>query len=94
MQFDFGHKVVQPLIVVPSIAVGEDDQGKFVFVLQQQKDKHWVAKRRAVATGSVIEEGFLITEGLSEGELIATAGIRRIQDGMEVKLIQSKRYIK
>ena len=88
VQFDFGTSTGAHALVVPPVSVGEDREGRYVFVLQEEGG-HWYARRRAVdvsdeGTGS----GLQITSGLDEGELVATAGVRRIQDGIEVKLLE------
>lgn len=75
-------------IVVPLVAVGEDAQGRFVFVLEPKDEEVvWVAARRAVEVGGPVPNGMLISAGLNEGELIATAGVRRLSDGQQVTLL-------
>lgn len=76
-------------IIVPYVAVGEDDQGQFVFVLEQSEGQ-WVARRRAVRSGEFAESGIQIFEGLQSGERIATAGVRRLIDGQAVKLLDDE----
>ncbi|MDY7093483.1 MAG: efflux RND transporter periplasmic adaptor subunit [Acidobacteriota bacterium] len=71
-------------IVVPPLAVGEDRQGRFVFVLEPGSDGVGVVHRRSVRTGR-LEGGVEILEGLSPGELVVTAGVRRLADGMQVR---------
>lgn len=78
-----------PSIVVPLVAVGEDDQGQFVFVLEPL-DGQWVARRRSIRSGESTGQGIEIFEGLQSGERIATAGVRRLIDGQAVKLIDDE----
>ena len=76
-------------LVVPFVSVGEDVNGRFVFVLEPaegEAGEQWIAKRRAVTVAGPTAEGLAITSGLSDGELIATAGVRRLTDGQEVTL--------
>ena len=73
--------------VVPAVAVGEDDRGNYVYVLETDADARWFAKRRSVELGDLTPSGLQIASGLSEGELIVTAGVRRIEDGQQVKLL-------
>lgn len=78
-------------VKVPFVAVGEDSQGQFVFVLEKTKDKFWAAKRRTVKVADPVRGGLIISDGLQAGERIATAGVRRLQDQQIVKLLaQSK----
>jgi len=76
-------------IFVPSEAVGEDRDGRFVFVLDRGENELGTARRRAVEVGDLTPEGLEIQDGLSDGELLVTAGVRRIQDGQQVKVLSS-----
>lgn len=74
-------------LVVPYVSVGEDDAGNFVFVLERDADDRLFARRRTVEVGAPTPEGLLIENGLTEGELIATAGVRRLKDDQQVRLL-------
>ncbi len=74
-------------MVVPFVAVGEDHRGRFVFVLEPTENEHWIVRRRSVEIGGPVLDGVLIRSGLEEGELIATAGVRRLIDGQMVTLL-------
>ncbi len=76
-------------LVVPFVAVGEDADGRFVFVLEPsdgQAGERWFARRRPVTVGGLTADGLTIISGLTEGEIIATAGVRRLTDGQQVTL--------
>lgn len=72
-------------LVVPANAVGEDSNGNFVFVILQERDTTRV-KKQLVRIGELTPDGFIILEGLTQGEKIATAGLQTLLDGQEVKL--------
>lgn len=74
-------------LVVPYVAVGEDRSGNFVFLLEPDEEGRMFARRYPVEVGSVTPDGIVITKGLSAGELIATAGVRRLRSGQEVTLL-------
>jgi RND family efflux transporter MFP subunit len=74
-------------IIVPPFAVGEDRQGRFVYIAEPGADDLAVARRTMVTVGDLTEEGLEILDGLEEGELLITAGISRIKDGMQVRLL-------
>jgi RND family efflux transporter MFP subunit len=77
------------VLVVPFVAVGEDVNGRFVFVLEPsdgESGEQWFARRRAVTVGGPTADGLAITSGLADGEIIATAGVRRLTDGQQVTL--------
>lgn len=75
-------------IVVPAVAVGEDRQGRFVFVVEDRGDGTAVVHRRAVEVGELTSDGLEVSAGLEDGEIIATAGVRRLTDGLAVKLLR------
>lgn len=74
-------------ITIPYVSVGEDAEGNFVYVLERDGDDIAVAKRRGVEIGIVTGDGIVITDGLTPGELIATAGVRRLEPGQRVRLL-------
>ena len=85
--FEFPTSASGSNLVVPYVAVGEDRDGNFVFVLEAEPDGRMFARRRAVQVGEASADGIIIVQGLSEGELIATAGVRRLVAGQEVTLL-------
>ena len=76
------------LLKVPAQAVGEDEDGNFVFTLEASEEQY-VIKRRSITIGQLTEGGFEIVDGLEEGELIATAGLQTLLDGMKVRLFEN-----
>ncbi|WP_299458818.1 efflux RND transporter periplasmic adaptor subunit [uncultured Microscilla sp.] len=86
--FKFGKKQKEEKhkVVVPVKAVGEDGNGNFVFVVTSKDGKVGVVKKRKVVIGEISSDGFEIKTGLSQGELIATAGLQTLLDGQKVKL--------
>ena len=74
-------------LVVPFVSVGEDREGHFVFVLEPDAEGRMFALRRSVTIGPTSQDGIVVAGGLTEGELIATAGVRRLTDGQEVTLL-------
>ena len=75
-------------IVVTADAVSHDQDGDFVFVAAKtgQKDIYEVM-RKNVTLGDLTPEGYEISEGLSPGDLVITAGIRFLYEGREVRLL-------
>lgn len=76
-------------ILVPLVAVGEDQNGRFVFVVEDGAGEVATVRRRPVVVGDLDERGLRIESGLAVGEVIATAGVRRLIDGMEVRAVGS-----
>jgi hypothetical protein len=48
------------------------------------------AERVSVTVGKIVYQGILITDGISEGDRIITAGLRYLTDGRKVKLLNSE----
>lgn len=89
VQFDFSQQLTgEASLFVPYLSVGEDENGNYVFVLVAVENGIYRAEKRQVKVGEPAQNGLQIVEGLNEGDLIATAGVRRLLDGMEVKLLE------
>ncbi|MDH3672005.1 MAG: efflux RND transporter periplasmic adaptor subunit [Gammaproteobacteria bacterium] len=87
--FRFGTAGGDDRILVPPFAVGEDRQGRFVFVAAPADPPEpgiAIARRRPVTVGELTTEGLEILEGLNDGDLLINAGVSRIEDGLKVKL--------
>ncbi len=89
--FDFSNEKSKSAerIISPIKAVGEGNKGNFVFVLEAQEDGYYIAKKRNIKIGDLLSTGFEVKDGLKEGELVATAGLKSLLDGMKVKLIDN-----
>ena len=88
--FQFGRVDAGKRIFVPAYAVGEDGSGRYVFLLEAGSEAGiGVVRRTPVEVGrELTPEGQLeILAGLSEGQQLVTAGVRRLTDGQRVKLL-------
>ena len=74
-------------ILVPTVAVGEENEQNFVFVLEALNGDTAVVHRRIVTIGDITGTGFEITEGLEDGEMVVTAGISKLSEGLRVRLL-------
>lgn len=83
-EFNSGNTTAKQL-VVPPISVGEDGEGRFVFLLNEGDDQTTV-KKQYITVGDLSSEGFTVTNGLSLGDKIATAGLQTLLDGQQVRL--------
>jgi len=71
---------------VPAAAVGNDQTGAFVYVMESAEQPGVaILRKRAVAIGELSEAGMAITSGLSSGERIIVAGLNNVLDGMAVR---------
>lgn len=71
--------------LVPPVAVGEDRDGRYVFVVEPGEPGQGIVRRRAVEVGDLTAEGFEVFEGLSDGDRVVTAGLSKIEDGQVVR---------
>jgi multidrug efflux system membrane fusion protein len=84
--FDFGvSKASNFKLIIPAYAVGEDHNGRFVFLLVREGATATV-KKQPVTIGNLTAQGFEITSGITKGQHIATAGLQTLLDGQKVKL--------
>ena len=88
VSFRFESKDARERFIVPSEAVGEDREGRYVFTVERlpEQEELGIVRRRSVEVGELTEDGLEIFEGLSDGDLVVTAGISHIVDGKKVKL--------
>ena len=73
-------------LVVPAKAVGEDDQGRFVFLVEVGSGDEATVRKQRVTVGRLTPQGFEILTGLSPGQNVATAGLQTLLDGQRVRL--------
>jgi len=78
-------------VAVPMQSVGEDRDGRFVFVLEQHSDDRALALRRRVETGGFQGDAIEIVSGVNSGDLVVTAGVSSITDSQEVALLEPPR---
>lgn len=94
VSFAFTVDVKKAAFIVPSFAVGEDREGRYVFtvkIIDSESDTPLgIVERNNVTIGDITDEGLEIHTGLKEGDCVVTAGISRIKPGQKVKIQQKK----
>lgn len=84
--FEFVNEdLAKDILVVPASAVGEDGNGRFVFLVEGDTSKA-IVKRQAITIGNLTPQGFVVKTGLKQGQKIAIAGLQTLLNGQEVKL--------
>lgn len=71
-------------IVVPPFTLGEDQVGRYAFVLQSAENGTALVRRQPVVVGNVLAEGIEVLDGLEPGMRVVTAGVSVLRDGMKV----------
>lgn len=83
----FEYRKDEDRILVPPASVGEDREGRHVFVvIPGDSAGIGIVHKRRVTIGDLTDDGLEVIEGLIDGDLLVTAGVSRIQDGMPVKM--------
>ncbi|MFW2387653.1 MAG: efflux RND transporter periplasmic adaptor subunit [Polyangiales bacterium] len=75
-----------PKYSLPISAVGEDREGRFVYMLKSDGEGLGTVHRSPVEVGQVLSDGIEIFEGVKPGDLVVTAGVSRIYDGLQVRV--------
>jgi len=84
--FRFATKAAEGRLCLPPHTVGEDREGRFVFVVEPEAEGRATARRREVEIGELTSEGLEILSGLADGDQVVTAGIASLTDGEVVRL--------
>ncbi len=85
--FQLTSKDDKETILVPTVAVGEENEQHFVYVLKVLNGDTATVHKRNITLGDITGAGFEITEGLEDGEMVVTAGISKLSEGMTVRLL-------
>jgi RND family efflux transporter MFP subunit len=75
-----------PKYALPTSAVGEDRDGRFVFKVEPGEAGLGVVHRNPVEVGQLLSNGVEINSGVEPGDLVVTAGVSRIYDGLQVRV--------
>lgn len=70
----------RPMLVIPDVAIGNDQQGDFVYVV----DSSQVVSRRSIVKGSLAPEGRAIQEGLDAQDRVVVNGLLNARPGEKV----------
>ena len=73
-------------LIVPLNIVQETGQEQFLFVAEQLNGD-WIARRRAVKTGSSYIDRAEVLSGLQEGEHVVTFGYQNLADGQKLAVV-------
>jgi membrane fusion protein, multidrug efflux system len=70
-------------VVVPLTALTESEGGPAVFVVDAANE---AVRKTPVGMGGIAENGVNIVDGLHAGDVVVTAGVQFLRDGMRVRL--------
>lgn len=86
--FDFFARDPKGRLLAPASAVAEDVTGHFVFLVKKTSEGFAQVHKTKVAVGRLENNGFEILSGLNEGDLVVTAGVSRLTDGLKVRWLE------
>lgn len=75
-------------LTVSANAVARDKDGTYVFVVRPARQGLGVVHKKRVSLGALTRQGFRLESGLTEGELVVTAGIDKMYEGLKVRLLK------
>jgi membrane fusion protein, multidrug efflux system len=78
-----------PGVVVPLTALTESEGGPEVFVVDPMNE---AVRKTPVSVSGIAEDGVRITDGLHGGEVVVTAGVQFLRDGMRVRLPDERQH--
>jgi membrane fusion protein, multidrug efflux system len=72
---------------VPLTALTESSDNAAVFLVDRSQQ---VVRRTVVTLAGTSEDGVRIASGLSAGDMVVTAGVQFLRDGMRVRLLEER----
>jgi membrane fusion protein, multidrug efflux system len=76
-------------VVVPLTALTESEGGPVVFVVDPANE---AVRKTPVSMGGIAEDGAKIVDGLHAGDVVVTAGVQFLRDGMRVRLSGERQH--
>jgi len=76
----------EPSFHLPANIVLKDNENNYVFVVKKESEGKGKVSKRIVTIGDITALGIEIYSGLIQGDVVITAGMTKISDGMMVKL--------
>jgi hypothetical protein len=70
---------------LPAKTVLADNQGHYVYLVTRQSAGVGQVNRQAVKIGDITPLGIEIFSGLAQGDVVLTAGMSKVTDGLAVK---------
>jgi RND family efflux transporter MFP subunit len=76
-------------IIIPSHAILEDNNGRFVYIVEPESSSPptGLVYRRDVTTSRLTNSGLIITSGINPADLVITAGMSKMHEGLRVRLM-------
>lgn len=87
--FQVQKKSSEPYMIVPVEAVGEAVDGqRFVYTVEKTDDNVGIVHYKTIKIGELRGNGFVVENGLEDGDIVVTSGVTKINDGLKVKFLK------
>lgn len=77
---------IKDAIVIPSMLIGYDTQGHYVFIAEEEPEGHLVARKAYIERGRDGEGKTQVKDGLTKGDLLIRKGHRNVADGEAIRI--------
>lgn len=84
--FAIGKENATKSFVIPVHALMEDDEDFYIYTVENIKEQVGVIKRRNVSRGALTGNGIILTDGVTEGMKVLTAGMSRVRENQKVRV--------
>jgi RND family efflux transporter MFP subunit len=75
-------------VPISAVFTPDAETRSHIWVVKPTEGDLGVLERRPVVTGDLTRLGVFITEGLSAGEMVVTAGVHSVQEGQTVRILK------
>lgn len=82
---DASERAREAKIFLPAKVVLEDSSGNFVYTISDNNDGTATVVKAPVRAGKISQSGIEILSGVATGDLVVTAGMSKVSDGMKVR---------
>ena len=86
--FTIGKESATKSFVIPVHALMEDEEGFYIYTVENIEGDIGHIRRRNVTRGSLTGNGIILTGGVSEGMKVLTAGMSRVHQDQQVRVRQ------
>ncbi|WP_349360534.1 efflux RND transporter periplasmic adaptor subunit [Stappia sp.] len=70
-------------VVIPQAAIQRDQRGPFVLAIGNEE----MVEQRYVELGEIVDAGYVVRDGLQEGERVITEGLQKVRPGVPVNAV-------
>ena len=89
LTFTFGSANQQSFLVAPIKAIAGGVDGNYVYrLIASEEEGIYLSEKADVTLGPITKDGYIILDGLKEGDLVAVAGLNSMYESQKVTLLK------